>query len=75
VPKPREFDNSGERRGKPQTRLSLPKTGIQVTLLTRSGPLVIAGLPAGVDFAGAALMKELIRRATETEKGIGTVGG
>lgn len=60
---------------KPRTNLSLPKKGIQVTLLTRSGPFVIAGLPAGVDVAGAALMKELTRRATETEKRIGTTVG
>jgi hypothetical protein len=58
-------------RAKPRTRLSLPKKGILITLLTRSGPFVIAGLPAGVDVAGAALMTELIRRATEKEKGIG----
>jgi hypothetical protein len=53
---------------KPRTTLWLPKRGIQVTLLTRSGAFVIAGLPSGVDVAGAALMKELIKRATETER-------
>jgi hypothetical protein len=37
---------------KPRTKLSLPRKGIQVTLLTRSGPFVIAGLPAGVDVPG-----------------------
>lgn len=60
---------------KPRTSLSLPRKGKQVTLLTRSGPFVIKGLPAGVDVAGEALMKELIRRATETEAGRGEVAG
>jgi hypothetical protein len=53
----------------------ITRKGKQVTLLTRSGPFVIKGLPAGVDVAGEALMKELIRRATETEAGRGEVAG
>jgi hypothetical protein len=59
---------------KPRTILSLPRKGNQVTLLTRSGPFVVAGLPTSVEVAGAALMKELIRRATETG-GTGEMAG
>jgi hypothetical protein len=59
---------------KPRTILSLPRKGNQVTLLTRSGAFVVAGLPTSVEVAGAALMKELIRRATETG-GTGEMAG
>lgn len=47
----------------PRTSLSLPKRGIQVTMLTRSGPFLITAPPQSVVNAGAALMLELIRRA------------
>jgi len=49
----------------PRTSLSLPKRGIQVTMLTRSGPFLITAPPQSVVNAGAALMLELIRRAEE----------
>jgi hypothetical protein len=46
----------------PRANLLLPKTGAQVTLLTRSGPYVIAKPPGGVLNAGGALMQELVIR-------------
>lgn len=52
-------------RAKPRASLSLPRRGIQVTMLTRSGPFVITAPPKAVVDAGAALMLELIRRAEE----------
>lgn len=52
-------------RAKPRTSLSLPKRGVQVTMLTRSGPFLITAPPKPVVDAGAALMLELIRRAEE----------
>jgi hypothetical protein len=45
--------------------VSLPKTGTQVTLLTRSGNYVITAPPESVMNAGAKLMIELIHRAKE----------
>ena len=51
------------RRAKLRTSLSLPKRGVQVTMLTRSGPFVIAEPPQTVVAAGGTLMSELIRRA------------
>jgi hypothetical protein len=56
------------RKAKPRLSLSLPKRGIQATMLTRSGPYLIAAPPQGVVAAGGALMLELIRRA-EQKKG------
>jgi hypothetical protein len=52
-------------KAKPRTSLSLPKRGIQVTMLTRSGPFVIAAPPKSVVSAGGALMLELIRKTEE----------
>jgi hypothetical protein len=52
-------------KAKPRTSLSLPKRGIQVTMLTRSGPFVITAPPQSVVSAGGALMLELIRKAEE----------
>jgi hypothetical protein len=52
-------------KAKPRTSLSLPKRGIQVTMLTRSGPFVITAPPKSVVSAGGALMLELIRKAEE----------
>ncbi|HXC02720.1 MAG TPA: hypothetical protein VNU49_08730 [Opitutaceae bacterium] len=52
-------------RAKPRTRLSLPKDGAQVTLLTRSGIYVITDPPEPVVGAAAALMIELMKRAKE----------
>jgi hypothetical protein len=45
--------------------LSLPKRGIQVTMLTRSGPFLITAAPKTVVSAGGALMLELMRRSEE----------
>jgi hypothetical protein len=50
-------------KARPRASLSLPKGGTQVTMLTRSGPFVIAEPPQTVVAAGGALMLELIRRA------------
>jgi hypothetical protein len=50
------------RKAKPRASLSLPRRGIHVTMLTRSGPFLITGPPQGVLMAGSALMRELIRR-------------
>jgi hypothetical protein len=61
-------------RAKPRTSLSLPKRGIQVTMLTRSGPFLITAPPKAVVSAGAALMLELIRRSEE-KKTASTEGG
>jgi len=52
-------------KAKPRTSLSLPRRGIQVTMLTRSGPFLITNPPKDVVSAGGALMMELIRRAEE----------
>jgi hypothetical protein len=53
------------RGAKLRTSLSLPKRGVQATMLTRSGPYLVAEPSQGVMDAGAALMTELIRRAQE----------
>jgi hypothetical protein len=55
-------------RAKPRTSLSLPKGGVQVTMLTRSGPFLITSPPKTVVSAGAALTLELIRKAEEKKK-------
>lgn len=49
----------------PRLTLSLPKSGAQVTMLTRSGNFVISNPPDTVIKAGAALMIELMNRARE----------
>jgi hypothetical protein len=54
-------------KAKPRASLSLPKRGIQVTMLTRSGPFLIAAPPQEAISAGTALMLELMRRA-QTQK-------
>lgn len=48
----------------PRNELSLPKKGTQATLLTRSGPFVTLGLAPNLLNVGAALMSELIKRAS-----------
>jgi hypothetical protein len=50
------------RQATPRFGLSLPKSGSQVTLLTRSGNYVIVNPPDSVVGAGGALMIELINR-------------
>jgi hypothetical protein len=52
-------------RAKPRSSLSLPRRGIQVTMLTRSGPFLITAPPKSVIDAGAALMLALMRKAEE----------
>lgn len=49
-------------KAQPRTTLALPKSGAQLTLLTRSGLYVIAQPPAPVINAGGALMVELVAR-------------
>jgi hypothetical protein len=49
---------------KPRKDLSLPKTGVQATLLTRSGPFSTIGLASNLLSVGGALMIELIKRAS-----------
>jgi len=48
----------------PRMNLSLPKSGPQATLLTRSGPFITIGLAPRLLNVGAALMQELIKRAS-----------
>jgi hypothetical protein len=52
-------------KANPRTSLALPKRGVQVTMLTRSGPFLITAPPQSVVNAGSALVLELIRRAEE----------
>jgi hypothetical protein len=61
-------------KAKPRTSLSLPKRGIQVTMLTRSGPFLITAPPKAVVSAGGALMLELIRRSEEKKTATGEGG-
>jgi hypothetical protein len=50
-------------RAKPRLSISLPKSGLQATLLTRSGIYVISDPPESVVKTAATLMRELIHRA------------
>ena len=50
-------------QAKPRSSVALPKSGIQLTLLTRSGIYVISNPPGPVVQAAAVLMSELIKRA------------
>lgn len=52
-------------RVKPRTSVSLPKSGIQVTILTRSGMHLISNPTQGIVRAAQQLMLELIRRSKE----------
>jgi hypothetical protein len=61
-------------KAKPRTSISLPKRGIQVTMLTRSGPFLITAPPKAVVSAGGALMLELIRRSEEKKAAAGEGG-
>jgi hypothetical protein len=54
-------------RAVPRKDTVLPRSGMQVTLLTRSGMYVIAAPPQSIMSAGSALMLELMKRAKETE--------
>jgi len=55
-------------RAKPRLSLLLPKSGIQVTLLTRSGIYAISDPPEPVVKAAASLMRELIRRVNSSRE-------
>jgi hypothetical protein len=50
-------------KAKPRTSVSLPKSGTQATLLTRSGLYAVPNPPNFVIGPAAGLMNELIRRA------------
>jgi hypothetical protein len=50
-------------RAVPRQNAMLPKSGTQVTLLTRSGMYVISDSPQSIMAAGSALMLELMQRA------------
>lgn len=52
-------------QAKPRNDVALPKSGTQVTLLTRSGNYVVKNPPQPVIDAGAKLMIELMRRTKE----------
>jgi hypothetical protein len=52
-------------QAKPRASVLLPKSGAQVTLLTRSGMHVVSDPSGPVVKAAAALMTELMRRAKE----------
>jgi hypothetical protein len=54
-------------RASPRLSLALPKSGTQVTLLTRSGIYVIVGPPDPVISAGGGLMLEMMRRAKKNK--------
>jgi hypothetical protein len=56
-------------RAKPRENLALPKSGGQVTLLTRSGNFVVTNPPDSVIGPAAALMTELIKRTNEKKNG------
>jgi hypothetical protein len=56
---------SASSRAKPRKSVSIPKSGAQVTLLTRSGMYVISDPPQPVINSAASLMTELIHRAKE----------
>ena len=58
-------------RAKPRMNLSLPKSGIQVTLLTRSGIYVVTDPPEAVVGAAAFLMRELIHRSNAAREQTG----
>jgi hypothetical protein len=55
-------------QAKPRNDISLPKSGTQLTLLTRSGPYVIAGVPPIAMKAASALMIELTHRAKQAKQ-------
>jgi hypothetical protein len=56
-------------RAKPRVSLALPKSGSQITLLTRSGNFVITNPPNSVIGTAAVLMTELIKRSNEKKNG------
>jgi hypothetical protein len=59
---------SASSRATPRRSVSLPKSGIQATLLTRSGNYVIPHPPVPVITAGVSLMRELMSRTKEKKE-------
>lgn len=55
-------------QAKPRPSVSLPQSGLQLTLLTRSGNYVIADPPDSSIKVAAVLMNELIQRAQTAQK-------
>lgn len=55
-------------RAKPRISFSLPKSGIQLTLLTRSGTYVVTDPPESTVKEAAILMNELIKRTKAARK-------
>ena len=53
---------------KPRNDISLPKSGAQLTLLTRSGPYAIPSVPPTAMKAATALMIELTHRAKQQKQ-------
>ncbi|HEV3040021.1 MAG TPA: hypothetical protein VHA33_19810 [Candidatus Angelobacter sp.] len=60
---------SASSRATPRTDISLPKSGTQVTLLTRSGMYVIPDPPQAVIRGALALIVELIERDKKSKAG------
>jgi hypothetical protein len=56
---------------RPRMKLSLPKRGVQATLLTRSGPFITVGVAPNLLKVGAVLMQELIKRASASKAASG----
>jgi hypothetical protein len=54
-------------QAEPRASVSLPKSGMQVTLLTRSGMFAFPNPPMTIVKAAAGLMNELIRRANQKQ--------
>jgi hypothetical protein len=59
-------------RAKPRLSLLLPTSGIQATLLTRSGIYAISDPPESVVKAAASLMRELIHRTKSAREQTGS---
>jgi len=55
-------------QARPRTDVSLPRSGIEVTLLTRAGMFVIPNPPQSVIAAASSLMLEMMRRANEKKQ-------
>lgn len=55
-------------QARPREDVSLPRSGIQVTLLTRAGMFVIPNPPQSVIGAASKLMMEMMRRAKEQKQ-------
>lgn len=54
-------------QAKPRSSVALPQSGIQLTMLTRSGIYVISNPPGPVVQSAAVLMNEMIKRANAAQ--------